>query len=159
MKLYLTLEELDILRAGLVMLRIVHNPHEIIYQKSGALLDLINVQAGLWIQYIHECRAITRKERTMKVLLMGFQPVDYTNKNNRHVLGVSLYYAAENPNTVGLMTDSTWIPAENKTLYEQVLALPCTGEPIPAEMNFDFQIGSRYPTLVDIKVNTKQAHA
>lgn len=152
MKLYFTLEELDLIRAGLIMLRIVHGSHDTIYQESGTLLETIDIQAEFWMKYIHESRAITRKERSMKVLLMGFQPVDYTNKNNRHVCGVSLYFASENSKTVGLMTDSTWIASDQEELYKKVLALPCMGEPIPAELDFQFQIGSRYPTLVDIRV-------
>lgn len=151
MVLYISPEEFETLRAGLVMMQVIRGEQDPLYKAAGDLLDLIDLQRDLWFDINH--RAITRKEKSkMKVFILGFQPVDYTNKAGKKVVGASVYYAAEDENTVGLRTDSIWVSADKAALYAQVLALQCSGDPIPAEMVFDFRIGSRYPDLVSIKL-------
>lgn len=152
MVLYISPEEFETLRAGLVMMQVIRGEQDPLYKAAGDLLDLIDLQRDLWFD-INQVRAITRKEKSkMKVFILGFQPVDYTNKAGKKVVGASVYYAAEDENTVGLRTDSIWVSADKAALYAQVLALQCSGDPIPAEMVFDFRIGSRYPDLVSIKL-------
>ena len=152
MMLYLSPEEFETLRAGLVMMQVIRGEQDPLYKAAGDLLDLIDLQRDLWFD-INEVRAITRKEKSkMKVFILGFRPVEYRKKTGQKVTGASVYYAAEAENTVGLRTDNVWVSSDKSALYAQVLALQCSGDPIPAEMVFDFRIGSRYPDLVSIKL-------
>ena len=89
----------------------------------------------------------------MKVMILGYEPVQYIKKSTQEEkTGISLYYAAENSKTVGLMTADTWIDKKrDPKLYDLVLTLDVT-KPLPAEFDMDFEVGSRYPRIVGIKV-------
>lgn len=89
----------------------------------------------------------------MKVTILGYQPVEYTSKKTGELkTGLSVYYAAENTNTIGLMTNDVWIDKTREPeLYEQVRKLDVS-KPLHANFGFEVEIGSRYPRLVSINV-------
>lgn len=91
----------------------------------------------------------------MKALILGYQVVDYVKKDsNEHKQGLSVYYAAANDRTAGLMTGETYVnKITSPELYQAIYALDVSA-PVFVDMGFDMQIGSRYPKLVSIKVDS-----
>ena len=45
----------------------------------------------------------------MKVNLLGYKEVDFTNENNEHIKGTNLFVAHEDDDVTGLMTDKYFI--------------------------------------------------
>ena len=84
----------------------------------------------------------------MKVMILGYEVMRYTKKDTCELKeGVSLYYASERDGIQGMATDNIWVDKNRKpALYEMLVGLDVS-EPVPADFDYDFQIGSRFPTL------------
>ena len=84
----------------------------------------------------------------MKLKLMGVEKVQYKNKADKLIDGVSLHVSFDKEGVAGQAVGTEWIGSEHG-LYNPALNLkpPCTIDLIK-----ELLPGSRFPTLLDIKV-------
>ena len=88
----------------------------------------------------------------MLVTVLGRQVVSYVSKKDDKLKeGLSLYCAGEKTGVEGLATDTIWISKDTR-LYDEWLNASFTGgKTIDADAIYETQLGSRFPTLVDLK--------
>ena len=85
----------------------------------------------------------------MLATILGKQHVDYeSKKTGKQVSGISLFYSAAKKGVTGLCADSLWLP-KGTPLYEQWEAFNLSF-PVEADIKFEMEPGSRYPTLSNI---------
>jgi hypothetical protein len=87
----------------------------------------------------------------MRVKVIGKQVVSYTNKAGKQVDGLSLFYTAPKNGVIGEYCDNIWV-TKGGELYNKLMAVD-TSKHIMMDVVYEMLPGSRFPTLIDIKIN------